>query len=118
MNPKKKPAFTVPNYGAKGRSRLSDRWRKQRGIDNKSRIKRKGYPKGPEIGYGAPKDLRFRKENGLYEVIIHNKNELLNLIGKNDYMAKFSSSLSKKKRIELQKIADEHNIKIANRVRI
>jgi len=116
MNPRKKPKFVVPNYKSKGRSRLLPRWRKQRGIDNKSRIKRQGYKKEPNIGYGAPKELKYKREDGKYEVVVHNEKELRSLIGKNDVVAKFSSTISKKKRLYLQKIADENKIKIINKV--
>ena len=37
---KSHPNFKVPNYGAKTGRRVKARWRKQRGIDNKKRIKR------------------------------------------------------------------------------
>jgi len=38
--------------------RVSPSWRKPRGIDNKMRVKLKGYPKLPSIGYRNPKLVR------------------------------------------------------------
>ena len=42
MQKKTHPTFSIPNFGSKHRKRVPARWRKQRGIDNKKRIKISG----------------------------------------------------------------------------
>ncbi|BCS90629.1 MAG: 50S ribosomal protein L32e [Candidatus Micrarchaeota archaeon] len=111
---KHKPKFNVPNYGAKHRKRVKDRWRKQRGVDNKKRIKKAFMGAEPNIGYGTPKEYKNTRD-GKKLIVVHNKNELESLINEADkYIIYFASSLSKKKREELYKIAAEHNAYIAN----
>ncbi|MDE1811213.1 MAG: hypothetical protein KGH66_04175, partial [Candidatus Micrarchaeota archaeon] len=58
MKKKPHPKFNVPNFGARSMSRVPERWRKQRGIDNKKRIKRNFMGAEPTIGYGNPKAIR------------------------------------------------------------
>jgi ribosomal protein L32E len=111
------PKFNVPNYGAKSRSRVIDRWRAQRGIDNKKRIKRKGYGAVPGIGYKNSDDARFRRPDGMMERLVHNEAEMLSLAGSKDIAARLYGSLSIRKKAMLQKIADEKKIKVVNRVK-
>ncbi|MEM3791190.1 MAG: eL32 family ribosomal protein [Candidatus Micrarchaeaceae archaeon] len=108
------PWFKVPNFGAKNRKRVKDRWRAQRGIDNKTREKRKGYLKMPNIGYKNPEELRFTR-NGKKIVLVRNKEEMLNT--DKETLVYLSHALSKRKKIELQRIADEKGIEVANRVK-
>ncbi|MEM0106653.1 MAG: eL32 family ribosomal protein, partial [Candidatus Micrarchaeaceae archaeon] len=58
------PKFLVPNVYAKNRSRVKDRWRKQRGIDNKKRIKKAFMGAEPTIGYRNPSSIRGTRKNG------------------------------------------------------
>jgi len=77
---KSHPTFNVPNFGAKARSRVKPRWRKQRGIDNKKRIKKDFMGAEPTIGYRNPESLRGVRENGKKIVIVHNVDELMRLM--------------------------------------
>ena len=76
MNKKSHPKFNVPNFGAKKRSRVKARWRKQRGIDNKKRTKKSFMGAEPTIGYGNPKELKGVRANGRKIMLVHNVNEL------------------------------------------
>ena len=58
MQKKTHPKFNIPNYGTRAGAAVKDRWRKQRGIDNKKRIKRSYAGASPEIGYRNPEELR------------------------------------------------------------
>ena len=116
MIKRKHPRFNVPNYGAKKRKRVSARWRKQRGVDNKKRIYKSGYGAVPNIGYKNSEKVRFRKNGVELEKVVHNERELLQVEG-GDVVAKFAHGVSLRKRIALQEIADRKGIKISNRVR-
>ena len=115
---KKHPRFIVPNFGAKSRKRVKDRWRSQRGIDNKKRIKKSGYGKMPSIGYKNSDEVRFKESNGLMKFVVHSKNELNSILDKRDYEVVLASELSKRKKAELQRLAEMHGLKVANKVKI
>ena len=74
------PTFNVPNFGAKSRSRVKARWRKQRGIDNKKRTKKDFMGAEPTIGYRNSEAVRGVRINGKKIMIVHNVDELKTLI--------------------------------------
>ncbi len=77
---KSHPTFNVPNFGSKSRSRVKARWRKQRGIDNKKRVKKDFMGAEPTIGYRNPESLRGVRASGKRVVLVHNVEELKRLI--------------------------------------
>jgi len=109
------PTFNVPNFGAKNRKRVKERWRKQRGIDNKKRVKRSGYGAVPNIGYKNNETVRHLRPDGKIAVVIHNQKELEAAAGNPEVSVIFAHGLSKRTRTELGKIADQKRIRIANR---
>jgi ribosomal protein L32E len=109
------PRFVVPNLGAKGRARVKDRWRKQRGTDNKKRRKYSGYGALPGIGYKNSDAVRFARSDGSREILVHNEKELIEAM-EGGYVIRFSHSLSARKRMTMQRIADAKAARIANRV--
>ncbi len=60
--------------------RLEDSgWRRPKGVDNKMRLKRKGWPVLVSIGYRKIKKVRGLHPSGLKEVLIHNPSEVAGL---------------------------------------
>ncbi len=119
LKKKDHPKFNVPNFGAKSRKRVKERWRKQRGIDNKKRIKKPFMGAEPTIGYRNPEALRGVRKSGNRSVRIRDMGELGSLIrGREDrHMGidvVFAHSVSKKTRREMLKKAEEHGIRVAN----
>lgn len=108
--------FTVPNQGAKNRSRVPDRWRKQRGIDNHKRVKKQNRGAVPKIGYKNSDVVRFSRPDGSFEFLVHNEKELLSVSSMPGYVARFAHDLSRRSRMELQKTADANKIKVLNRL--
>jgi large subunit ribosomal protein L32e len=43
------------------------------------RVKRKGWPASPEIGYRSPKEIRNLHPSGFAEILIHRVEELQNV---------------------------------------
>ncbi len=118
MEKKRHPKFVVPNFGLKTRKRVSARWRMPRGIDSKKRVKKKESGASPSIGYKNRPELRYARSDGVFETLIHNEGELLSAAKtKKDTIIRFAHSLSVRKRIALQAIADKHGLKVANKVR-
>ncbi len=119
MNIKKKshPRFNVPNQGAANRSRVKDSWRKQRGVDNKKRVKKKFAGAEPTIGYGNPESVKGIRANGKRTVVIQNLEELKQVIENpdmTDYDVTFASTLSRRKRIEMVKLAEQNKLRVTN----
>ena len=115
MNKKKRSSFNVPNAGGKrGKKRVKERWRKPRGVDNKKRIKKKSHGKNVKIGYKNDKKKRFLHPSKAREILIHNVKELEDLKNEENIVVRIASSVGKKKRIEIEKKAEEIKIRILN----
>ena len=113
------PKFNVPNVGAKNRKRVPDRWHKQRGQDNKKRIKRDFMGATPTIGYKNPASVSGVRSDGKRLMLVHNINEL-NAAIKNpkitSYNIVISHDVGKRKRLEMAKIASSSGVRIVNGV--
>jgi len=116
MQKKSHPKFNVPNYGAKSRSRVLPRWRKQRGIDNKKRIKKNFMGAEPTIGYGNPEELKGVRRNGKRIMLVHNAKEMRSIAP--DMADRFDVTIahgvSIRKRIEITEIANRARIRVTN----
>ncbi|RLG60546.1 50S ribosomal protein L32e [Candidatus Geothermarchaeota archaeon] len=94
--------------------RVKESWRRPRGIDSKMRLKKKGRPPIPNIGYRVPKIVRGRHPSGFIEVLVHNVKELEGIDPKR-YAIRIASTVGRRKRIEIIKMADKLGIKVLNR---
>jgi len=94
--------------------RLKKSWRKPVGIDNAMRHHKRGIPKIVRIGYRGPKAVRGLTSNGMQEVLVHNVNELEQLV-KGVQIARIASTVGVKKKVAITNKADEIDIKIINR---
>jgi large subunit ribosomal protein L32e len=110
MKKKKHTKFNIPNYGTRSRKRVKERWRKQRGIDNKKRVK---------IGYRNPAQLRGTRCDGARAMLVHNMKELQALIeakGTQEVVATIAKRVATRKRIEMTKLAAQHSLRVTNGV--
>ena len=108
---KKRPSFRrVESWRYK---RVKDSWRKARGIDSKTREKRKSGVKSPTIGYRGPKKVRGLHPSGYIEVRITTQDDLKNL-NKNKHIVKISGKLGVKKRIAITDYCQKRGFKISN----
>ncbi|RLF23656.1 MAG: 50S ribosomal protein L32e [Thermoprotei archaeon] len=97
--------------------RVSEGWRKPRGLDNKIRLEIKGYPAKVKIGYRGPKEVRGLHPSGFEEVIVHNPDELIGLDPRR-HAVRIAASVSRKKRAEIVKRAMELGLKVLNPCRV
>ncbi len=96
--------------------RIKESWRRPRGKDSKMRLRKKGYPKSPRVGYRTPKLVRGRHPSGFIEVLVHNVDEVRKLVTDPERQAiRIAASVGRRKRIEIIKYADEHGIRVLNR---
>lgn len=110
-NNKKRPSFKrVESWRYK---RVSDSWRKARGIDSKTRKKKKSGVKSPTVGYRNPKKVRGLHPSGYEEVRVTTIQDL-NDLNKNRHAIKISSKLGSKKRVALIDYCQKRGFKILN----
>jgi large subunit ribosomal protein L32e len=108
---KKRPSFRrVESWRYK---RVSNSWRKSRGIDSKTRKKKKSGVKSPSVGYRTPKKIRGLHPSGYEEVRVTTIKDL-NDLKKNRHAIKISSKLGSKKRIALIDYCQKRGFKILN----
>ncbi len=88
-------------------------WRRPKGIDNKMREKRKGWPKSPSKGYRGPKEVRYHHPSGFEEILIHNPKDLEKIDPENT-IARIGHTVGAKKRIQILDMAREQGIVIVN----
>ncbi len=106
---KKKPEFNRYNSGYL--VKLHGNYRKQKGLHNKTRLKKKGHPKSPSIGYGSPKEIKgFYKSEFSYKLIKSEK-DLQNLDAKNIILSK---NLGLRKKLYIINKIKSLNVKILN----
>jgi len=111
VNPRKLPKFR--RWMSQTYGRLEVSWRKARGMQSKIRRKEKSKFKSPNVGYGAPRNLRFVHPSGFREVLIHNLKEL-EKIDSNKQAVKIAHTVGGKKRAEILKRAEDLKIKVLN----
>jgi len=117
MLKRKHPKFSIPNFGAKHRKRVQERWRKQRGIDNKKRIKKDFMGAEPTIGYGNPESLKHIRASGKRLAVVHNISELRKIQVSSDaesYEVAIAHDVSSRKRRELIGAAKDGKVRIVN----
>lgn len=106
----KKPDFI--RQDAHKRSKLRPCWRKPKGIQSKMRLKRTGYRKIVEVGYGCPAAVRGLSREGLMPVIVSNLSGLKKI--EEGQAAVIARAVGQKKRAEIAKMAGELGIRILN----
>ena len=106
---KKKPEFT--RYNSQYLSKLSSNWRSPRGIHNKTKLKKKGHPKVPSIGYGSPKGIQGLYKSEFSYKLINSEKDLENL--DKEYVI-LSSKLGLKTKLQLINKLKQLNVKILN----
>ena len=93
--------------------RISQSWRKPDGITSKMRRHFKYRPSVVRVGFRGPSETRGLHASGFEDIIINNVRELEKL-DPNTQAARISSTVGTKKRMDIQKKAEELDIRILN----
>ena len=108
---KKKPNF-VRHEGWRYK-RLSEGWRRPRGLDNKMRRKIKGWPPTVNVGYRGPKATRGLHPSGYKEVLVYNTEELKKIDSETQAI-RIAHTVGKRKRAKILVEARKRKITILN----
>jgi large subunit ribosomal protein L32e len=106
-----KPSFIVKE--AKFTSGIKKRWRFPRGKHSKIRQYHVGKPALPTPGYSSPKAVRGLHSSGMKFVVVANLRDLQKL-NKETEGAIISSTVGKRKKLDLLKFISENGIKVLN----
>ena len=111
---RKKPDYLRPYWWRKIAFRNDpDHWRRPKGKHNKIKLRIKGKPARVETGYGSPKEVKGLLPNGKNPVLVRCIDDLNQINPERDAII-LSSTLGKKKRLEIIKIAYEKGIEVWN----
>jgi large subunit ribosomal protein L32e len=94
--------------------RVPKNWRKPDGITSKMRINLKYRPSMVRVGYRGPRETRGLHSSGFEEILVHNVNDLERINPKTQ-AARIGSKVGTRKRIAIEKKADELDVRILNR---
>ena len=108
---KKKPSFVRQESWRY--KRLSQSWRRPRGLDNKMRRKIKGWPPTVNVGYRGPKVARGLHPSGYKEVLAYNTKDLEGIDPKTQAI-KIAHTVGKRKRAKILVEARKRKITILN----
>jgi large subunit ribosomal protein L32e len=93
--------------------RIPRNWRKPDGISSKMRINLKYRPSKVRVGFRGPKDTRGLHPSGFEEIIVYNVHDLEKIDPKIQ-AARIGSSVGTKKRMNIEKKAEELEVRILN----
>lgn len=93
--------------------RIPRTWRRPDGITSKMRINLKYRPNKVRVGFRGPKEVRGLHPSGFKEIAIQNVHDL-NDIDPKTQAGRIGRTVGTKKRIDIEKKAEELNIRILN----
>lgn len=95
--------------------RVSENWRKQKGIDSCVRRRFRGTILQPNIGYGSDKKTKYMNPAGFKVYLVKNVGDLDALLMHNKtYAAEIAHNISSKNRVEIVTKAKALGVKVTN----
>jgi len=94
-------------------AKLSESWRRPKGLDNKMRKDIKGVPPRVKVGYRTPRDIRGLHPSGLRQLTVSNVEQLERLKGQ-DLIVVISSRVGRRTKRVMTDKARSLGLRIAN----
>ncbi|MEM2920694.1 MAG: 50S ribosomal protein L32e [Candidatus Bathyarchaeia archaeon] len=94
--------------------KLSHSWRRPKGIDNKMRLSRKGWPPTVNVGYRSPKSTRGFHPSGLQPVLVSSIKDLKEVSEREDVIVVISSRVGERLKRVLTEEARSLGLRVAN----
>jgi len=94
-------------------AKLSESWRRPKGLDNKMRKDIKGVPPRVKVGYRTPRDIRGLHPSGLRPLIVSDVEQLERLKGQ-DLIVVISSRVGRRTKRAMTDKAKSLGLRIAN----
>ena len=106
----KKPEFKQQDFHKK--KRLSDKWKRPRGLQSKMRHQFKGYHRLPKQGWRSPVEVRGIHQKGYEAILVYNVSDLSKI--KKDQAIIIAGNVGNKKRLDIITKAEELKIIVLN----
>merc|ERR1712137_1518438 len=111
----KKKTNTFKRHQSDRYVKVTESWRKPKGIDNRLRRKFRGMTHMPKIGYGSNSQTKHVLQNGFKKFRVFNTSDLeLLLMHNRTYAAQIAHNVSSAKRRAIVDRAAQLNIKVLN----
>ena len=111
---KRKPKHSVKQVHQFAKLKNRDAWRKQKGLQNKMRLNKKGHKKSPRVGFRSPKLVREANKMGLFEIRVFNLNDLKTTKLKDNEIFILAKGIGGKKKLEMIEYCLKNKIKLFN----
>ncbi len=93
--------------------RLPPMWRKPKGLDNKVRKSKKGWPRRVKVGYRGPVVARNLHPSGYPEILVHNLDELSKAVPGRD-VVRIGGTVGARKRGLILSRSNELGLRVVN----
>jgi len=93
--------------------RLPPMWRKPKGLDNKVRKSKKGWPRRVKVGYRGPVIARNLHPSGYHEILVHNLEELSRAVPGRD-IVRIGGTVGARKRVVILNRSNELGLRVVN----
>jgi large subunit ribosomal protein L32e len=93
--------------------RLKENWRNPQGLDNKVRMRIKGWPPKVTTGYRGPRIARGLHPSGYIEVLVYNA-EQLNKIDPATEAVRIAHTVGRRKKVKILSEARKKKIRVLN----
>ncbi|ABN66702.1 predicted protein [Scheffersomyces stipitis CBS 6054] len=111
----KKYSKTFKRHHSDRYARVSENWRKQKGIDSCVRRRFRGTIPQPNIGYGSNKRTKHLTPSGHKVFLVKNVKDLdVLLLHTKTYAAEIAHNISAKNRVEIVAKAKKIGVKVTN----
>lgn len=111
MAKRKKPKFVRPESWRY--VRLKENWRNPQGLDNKVRMRVKGWPPKVSVGYRGPRIARGLHPSGFSEILVYNPEQLKN-VDPTTQVVRIAHTVGKRKKFRILSEARKKKMRVLN----